>query len=314
MSAISVDIESDVAVLSIDQPGSRVNVLSRVLWAELADALARIAARDDLSGLVLVSGKPGIFIAGADLNALVDVPSTDHVPTREFVEAGQRVLDRLTTLPFPTVACIDGPALGGGLEVALACDARIAGSHPKVALGLPEVGLGLIPGWGGTQRLPRLIGPASALDMILQGTSLDADRARERGLVDTIVPSENLRSTALKIAATLQVDSTRTRLQNALPIADRPATFAEITKGIATEAGLNAMSLSDDALQARRESLPAGPTRLAGLTAIDVIDRGCRLPLAQALQIEFEAFMRLAAGADARQLIGEFFARRTRKA
>ncbi|HEY2911371.1 MAG TPA: enoyl-CoA hydratase-related protein [Gemmataceae bacterium] len=171
-----------IAVLTIDQPDSRVNVLTGVVWADLETAIAAIASRPDVKGLVLASAKPGTFIAGADLKLLGDAPTPNDTAVREFIEQGRRVLDKLETLPFPTCAAIDGAALGGGLEVALACDTRMVGQNPKVSLGLPEVKLGLIPGWGGTQRLPRIIGWEAASKMLTSGEPIAAAEAVRLGL------------------------------------------------------------------------------------------------------------------------------------
>ena len=156
--AITLTTRPDsVAVLTFDQPGSKANVLTRELWTEFGETLASLAPRTDLKGLVLASAKPGIFIAGADIKLLANAPAPNDPEVRAFIEQGLRVLEQLEALPFPTCAAIDGAALGGGLEVALACDSgtdRIAPQRFK--LGRPEVKLGLIPGWGGTQRLPRI--------------------------------------------------------------------------------------------------------------------------------------------------------------
>jgi len=181
-SCTSVVHADGIAVLTIDQPDSRVNVLTGALWADLETAIAALAARPDVKGLVLASGKPGTFIAGADLKLLGDAPTSNDPAVRAFIEQGRRVLDKLESLPFPTCAAIDGAALGGGLEVALACDARVVGQSPKVSLGLPEVKLGLIPGWGGTQRLPRIIGWEAAAHMLTSGEPIAAAEAVRVGL------------------------------------------------------------------------------------------------------------------------------------
>ena len=121
-------------------------------------------------------------------------------PTRTFIELGLRVLDTLEALPFPTVALIDGAALGGGLEVALACDFRLCGTSPKVQLGLPEIKLGLVPGWGGTQRLPRLVGVEEAINRLLSGESYDATDPPPEDLVDETVPSDELDAAGRSLA------------------------------------------------------------------------------------------------------------------
>src|SRR5688572_4802736 len=130
-----------------------------------------------------------MFIAGADLKEL---GSADAGGTRGLIELGHRVLHTLEELPYPTVAAIDGAALGGGLEVALACDFRLCGTGPKVQLGLPEIKLGLVPGWGGTQRLPRLVGVEEAIERLLSGESYDVTDPPPDDLVDETVPSEQL--------------------------------------------------------------------------------------------------------------------------
>ena len=182
MAALSLAVRPDaVGVLTIDQPGRRANVLTPDLWAELDAAVQALAARADLRGLVLASGKPGVFVAGADLKLLADAGPGDPA-VRAFLDQGNRVLFALEALPFPTCAAIDGAALGGGLELALACTHRVCGRHANVRLGLPETKLGLIPGWGGTQRLPRLVGMAIASEMLATGEPLDAEQAGCAGL------------------------------------------------------------------------------------------------------------------------------------
>lgn len=316
MSSLSLRIVDSIAELTIDQPESKVNVFSRALLAELDELLCGLPQRADLHGLLLESAKPGIFIAGADLKEFADCPGPNHPPVREFIEHGIRVLDTLENLPFATVACIDGAALGGGLETALACDFRVAGTNPKAKFGLPEVTLGLIPGWGGTQRLPRVIGPTSAIEMIVQNRQLDAEAARYRNLVAKVVPSENLRAEASQLLVEAHANGSwhkpRERKRRAMELDRRGLTIDDMSSGTFSEARLNAMSLSPEALQAFRDAAAEGPTRQAALTAIDVIAAGCPLPLADALRLETDAFLKLAGSPEARQLIGAFFALRKR--
>jgi enoyl-CoA hydratase/carnithine racemase len=187
-----------VGVLTLDQPGSKANVLTRELWQDI-DAALDEAARQPLKGLVIASAKPGVFIAGADLKLLLDASGPNDPAVRAFIDLGLRVLETLESLPFPTCAAIDGAALGGGLEVALACDIRVVGNNPKIQLGLPEVKLGLIPGWGGTQRLPRIVGLNRAAEMLTSGESLTAVEAIAAGLA---VPAhgEMLESACVTVA------------------------------------------------------------------------------------------------------------------
>src|SRR5262249_18381324 len=151
-----------------------------------------------LLGLILASGKPGMFIAGADLKELGSAKADPEL-TRKLVQRGLKIIERFESLPFPTVALIDGACMGGGLELALGFDYRLAGTHPKTELGCPEVKVGLIPGWGGTQRFPRVIGPSIAAELICAGEAVKAQRARELGLVFDLVPSEKLPEESVRL-------------------------------------------------------------------------------------------------------------------
>jgi enoyl-CoA hydratase/carnithine racemase len=318
MSCLSLHVENGIALLTLDQPDSRVNVLDREMWADLDSAFSELGKHADVRGLIVVSAKPGIFIAGADLKELANVPGPDHPPTREFIEFGVKVLNALAALPFPTVACVDGAALGGGLEVALACDYRLAGTNPKARFGLPEVTLGLIPGLGGTQRLPRLVGPISAIEILIQNQQLDAEAARYRGLVSKIVPSENLVAEATSAIHESQKSkgwqAERLRKQRLLEIDREGMSIADMSEGNVTEAKLNALTINPDALNAYRELVNGQMRdklcRKAALAAIDVVEKGGVLPLDQALHLETTTFLNLAGSPEAHQLIAEFFASR----
>ncbi len=160
-------IDGQIALVTIDQPGSRANVLSQAVQSEFEALLTELRARSDLQGLILRSGKPGMFIAGADLKEMGGLAGDDE-QKRRVVRRGLAIMAGIESLPYPTVAAIEGPCVGGGLELALGFDFRVASTHPKTELGFPEVKIGLLPGWGGTQRLQRVIGPATAAEMILQ--------------------------------------------------------------------------------------------------------------------------------------------------
>src|SRR5262245_57767215 len=130
MSAVQLSVRPDsVAIVTLDQPGSKANVLNAALWAEIEAVLDSLATPTDVKGMVLASAKPDIFIAGADLKLLAGAPGPNDPTVRAFIERGLRALEKLESLPFPTCAAIDGAALGGGLEVALACDYRICGTN-----------------------------------------------------------------------------------------------------------------------------------------------------------------------------------------
>ncbi len=192
--------EDGIAVLLFDTPGEKVNLLDEASVARLAtllDSVERDASAGSIRGLVIASAKPATFIAGADVKAFVEVAATgDAAAAAAKARAGQALFSRVAALPVPAVAAINGACLGGGLELALACRARVAGDGTEVTIGLPEVRLGLIPGWGGTQRLPRLIGPTRALDLILTGRSLSGRQALRMGLVGRVAPQEGIRDAA----------------------------------------------------------------------------------------------------------------------
>ncbi len=178
-----------VAWLVCDTPGTSTNVLSAEVLTDLSAALTQIAASRP-TGLVLRSAKPNGFIAGADIKEFLKVTTPEQ--GYELVRAGQAVLDQLEALPCPSVAALHGFVLGGGLELALACTYRVGADDAKLSLGLPEVMLGIHPGFGGTVRSVRLIGVRAALDLMLKGKPLKGQRALAAGLLDRLVPQAEL--------------------------------------------------------------------------------------------------------------------------
>ena len=174
-------VDEHVAVVTIRRE-SALNALNDELMMELALAFELAEADVEVRALV-VTGSGRAFVAGADLGNIERIQ--DAFTGREFALAGQDLMNALAALPFPTIAAINGFALGGGLELALACDLRVSARDAK--LGLPEVTRGIFPGYGGTQRLARLIGPGRALDLILTGRHVNADEALQLGLVNRVV-------------------------------------------------------------------------------------------------------------------------------
>ncbi|HBT15167.1 MAG TPA: fatty acid oxidation complex subunit alpha FadJ [Erwinia persicina] len=188
----------NVGVITIDVPDEKMNTLKAAFAGQLRAVLQQARANPHLAGLVIISGKPDSFIAGADISMIAACTSAQQAG--ELAEAGQAVMAEIAALPVTVVAAIHGACLGGGLELALACHRRVCTLDDKTRLGLPEVQLGLLPGSGGTQRLPRLIGASTALDMILTGKTLRARAARRCGLVDDAVPHSILLETAARLA------------------------------------------------------------------------------------------------------------------
>jgi 3-hydroxyacyl-CoA dehydrogenase/enoyl-CoA hydratase/3-hydroxybutyryl-CoA epimerase len=189
-----------VCNLEFDCPDSSANVFNRDTLAELHHHLDELAKDHALSGLVFTSAKKSIFIAGADITELLSSDLTED-EVRGMTRSGQHAFDRIATLPVPTVAAIHGACLGGGLELCLACDHRIASPDKATKIGLPETSLGILPGWGGCMRLPRLVGLPKALDIILNGKRLAAKQALRAGVVDALVPREHFLLKAEKLIA-----------------------------------------------------------------------------------------------------------------
>ena len=175
----------DMAWLTLDVPGGSANTLGRSVLEELAGHLDTLEAQPP-RGLIIRSGKRSGFIAGADIREFVALRNVEQA--LDLIRHGQRIFDRLERLPCATIALINGFCMGGGLELALACRHRLALKDDRVTLALPEVMLGIHPGFGGTVRAVRLLGAATALDLMLTGRSVRASRALEIGLVDRLCP------------------------------------------------------------------------------------------------------------------------------
>jgi len=186
--------EDGVGIITFNRPDA-LNALNSELMLEFSLALDLAAASDEVGALIL-TGAGRAFVAGADINEFRGLGS-DPFAGRDAALAGQDVLAGLAAMPVPTIAAINGFAFGGGLEVALACDLRVAAEGAR--MGLPEVGLGLIPGYGGTQRLPRLIGPSRAMDLIFTGRHVEASEALQLGLVNRV--AEDALAGARELAA-----------------------------------------------------------------------------------------------------------------
>ena len=187
-------LDDGTCVLTFDRPDSSANIFDAATLAELDAEIDRIAKPEAaITGLILTSAKATIFVAGADLRG-VQTMSAEQMSA--FIALGQNVFSKIAALPFPTVAAVHGAAVGGGYEVCLACDWRVASPDPTTKLGLPETKLGLIPAWGGCTRLPRLLSVPRALDIILGGQTPAAAHALKLGLVDELAPREHLLTAA----------------------------------------------------------------------------------------------------------------------
>jgi 3-hydroxyacyl-CoA dehydrogenase/enoyl-CoA hydratase/3-hydroxybutyryl-CoA epimerase len=209
MHGIRLEHEDGIAIVTLDLPGEPVNKITAALRGEFAELFGRIDGDPMVKGVVIISGKPDTWIAGADIEEFLTLGSANDAEA--LSRGGQALLARLETLRVPVVAAIHGACLGGGLEAALACRYRVATDHPKTVLALPEVQLGILPGAGGTQRLPRLVGLQRALDMILTGKNVRAKKAYQMGLVDELVHPAILRDIAVDRARKLAAGTLQAR-------------------------------------------------------------------------------------------------------
>ena len=298
--AFRLAVEADgLAVLTFDLPGEKVNKYSSHVLLELERVLDGLAKRNDVKALLLVSGKPDIFIAGADVKEIADV--TDPATIANGVRRGHEILGKLANLPFPTVAAIEGACLGGGCETVLAMDWRLASDSKKTQIGLPEIKLGILPAWGGTTRLPRVVGLTAALDVILAGKVVDSKRAKGMGLVDELVPAPILLDVAKRFARGKL--GTRKR-SNAAP--DGGPLRAVPAKGM--EKLLEGVGKSVVFSKARssvlRETHGNYPAPLEALAAVE---KGFGKPLKEALELEVEAAGKLVGSPEMKSLVSLFF-------
>jgi 3-hydroxyacyl-CoA dehydrogenase / enoyl-CoA hydratase / 3-hydroxybutyryl-CoA epimerase len=293
VSAFTTEVRDGIAVVTFDLPGEPVNKLNAAVKVEFEALLIHVRDEAEIRAVVLISGKSDSFIAGADIEEFTALTTQAEAERLSF--EGQEMVSRVETLPKPVVAAIHGACLGGGLELVLACPYRVATDHPKTQLGLPEVQLGLIPGAGGCQRLPRLIGARAALDMILTGRSERAAKALKLGLVDELVPKSILLRTAMAAADRLaKGGSQRRATQGGLPgfFLDR------------TPAGRRLVYR-----QARAQVLKkTGGHYPAPLAALEAVRVGLEHGVAAGLAEEHRAFGHLAVGDVSRKLVQIFFA------
>ena len=187
---VKTTLEDRVAILTIDHPP--VNTLSAATMAELGEAVDEMVANPEVKAVVITGAGQIAFVAGADINEFTQVQSAQMAV--DASRRGQDVFGRIENAPKPFIAAINGVALGGGMELALACHIRIIGDRAK--MGQPEISLGIIPGWGGTQRLPRLVGKAKAIELILTGDQITAQEAYRLNLVNKVVPGGEVLKTA----------------------------------------------------------------------------------------------------------------------
>lgn len=214
--SMRVEVEGTTAWLWLDVPDRAYNVLGRDVMADLHEALNRVEANNAVKLLVFLGKKKNGFLAGADLNEFKTIRTPDEAKTMSA--KGQELMHRVAGVRMPTIAVIHGPCLGGGLEFALACDYRVAVDQSSTQIGLPEIELGLLPGWGGTQRLPRVVGVERAMQVILQRHRLNAREAKEWGLADAVADSQDAAISHIRRELATVAESQGKRPKQGLPL------------------------------------------------------------------------------------------------
>lgn len=312
--SFSYVVEGEVAVITFDLEGETVNTLEPSISAEFEGLLTRVAADESAKAIVFISGKQDTFVAGASVDFLSTLTTVETAvaAVRQFHAS----LERLEASSKPVVAAIHGACLGGGLEWALACDYRLATDSPKTALGLPEVQLGLIPGAGGTQRLPRLIGVQAALDLILTGKRLKPKKALKLGLVDELVAPPILRQVAITRALALAQGTGVPNRRRGLSTVANSKSIGAIIKGLTAKESWTELALEENPLgrkvlfdQARKHLLKKTRGKYpAPEKALEVVRVGLERGMAAGLEAEAAAFGALVVTDVSKRLVEIFFA------
>ncbi|MEZ6063632.1 MAG: enoyl-CoA hydratase-related protein, partial [Planctomycetaceae bacterium] len=284
--------DDGIATLTFDVPQQKVNTFSAPVISELFEVVAELEKRSDVRGLIFLSGKPGQFIAGADLGELAALVHATAEQVTHGVRRGHELFDRFSRLPFPTVALIDGHCMGGGTELVLSMDQRLLSSNRKAGIALPETKLGIIPGWGGTQRLPRLIGVHHAIRMITTGATVSGAEAVELGLVFDVVPESQLVEEGRRLIDILRQDDA---WKKARQLRSQPL-------GMTGDQVAFTFSVAEGYIRGKSGSQYPAP-----LVALKAIRDGINLPLVQALQVERDAALEIMQSPSAANLIGVFF-------
>jgi 3-hydroxyacyl-CoA dehydrogenase/enoyl-CoA hydratase/3-hydroxybutyryl-CoA epimerase/enoyl-CoA isomerase len=286
------ELEGGIGLVTFDVPDKKVNTLSREVLEELAGLVVKLEQKTGLRGLLLKSAKHGQFIAGADLNELAAMSYASPEQVAGLLASGHQLFTRVSRLPFPMVALIDGGCLGGGTELALTMDERLVSTASHTQISLPEVQLGLLPGWGGTQRLPRLIGLNAGIEMVCSSEVVPAKKAVALGFAFDAVPSERLVDEGRRLIELLikggQWQARREKLRGPLGLNPDQMHFA--------------FAVAEGAIKAKTKGQYPAP-----LVALKAIREGCNLPLEDGLKVEQKAFRELHGSPIMANLIGIFF-------
>ncbi len=285
-SAFQLEVDhSQIGKLWFDLTNEKVNLFNENVFAEFEQILQELENMP-LKGLLILSAKKETFIAGADVNAFEKIDTYEK--GWQAARRGQLLFQRLSRLPFPTIAVINGACMGGGTEMSLACTYRLATDHPKTRIGLPEVKLGIVPGWGGTQRLPKVVGLSAALKMILSGRPISAQKAYQIGLVDDLIAHQQMEKQALAFAQKVKANKRGTRVKKS---------FFEgmpfVRQFILSQAKNNVLK--------QTHGLYPAP-----LKAIEVIKKSWQLPIEKGLEIEAQALAELIITPQSKNLVWLF--------
>jgi 3-hydroxyacyl-CoA dehydrogenase / enoyl-CoA hydratase / 3-hydroxybutyryl-CoA epimerase / enoyl-CoA isomerase len=286
------ELDGGIGLVTFDVPEKKVNTLSREVLEELAGLVAKLEKKAGLRGLLLKSAKHGQFIAGADLNELAAMSYASPEQVAGLLASGHQLFTSVSRLPFPMVALIDGGCLGGGTELALTMDERLVSTAAQTQISLPEVQLGLLPGWGGTQRLPRLIGLNAGIEMVCASEVVPAKKAVALGFAFDAVPPERLVDEGRRLIEHLnkggQWQARREKLRGPLGLNPDQMQFA--------------FAVAEGAIKGKTKGQYPAP-----LVALKAIREGCNLPLEEGLKVEQKAFRELHGSPIMANLIGIFF-------
>ncbi len=281
-----------IGLLTLDVPDKKVNTLSQAVLTELASHVEQLEKRSDLKGLLFRSGKPGQFIAGADLNELAALIDASREQCQQAIVSGHALFSRVSQLPFPIVALVDGNSMGGGTELILSMDYRIASTNSATKIALPETKIGLIPGWGGTQRMTRLVGVQHAIEIICGGEAVPATKAVQIGLCFDAVPADKLIDVGTTLIERVQSSgewkSDRQRRSQPLGLSETELMFA--------------FACAEGAIKGKTKGQYPAP-----LAALKAIKLGINRPLDEGLKIEQEVALEVTGTPISSNLISVFF-------
>lgn len=291
MSYLNITNKNSVAILTLDMPGEKVNKLNESLMEEFSDFLDKLEKDDELKGAVLISGKADNFIAGADIDMFQERESAEEI--EQLSNEGHRILNRIADFTKPIAVAVHGSCMGGGLELSLACHYRVCSDSSKTVFSLPEVKIGLLPGTGGTQRLPRRIGIQKALAYMLTGKNIYVRQARKTGLVDEVVHKHALETAAIKAIHKIA--------DNKFSRKDKRSFVEKLLEGNPLGRKIIFSQARKRTANETKGNYPAPPK------IIDAVEHGYKNGIEKGLENESRLFGELGATQESRNLVNLFF-------